>query len=120
MKIKHDTYGEVDGVELVSRGGCIKIWYRRVRGRTEHFYSDEGWEEVPDKQWVEVPPNWAIGDIDEGYALEHNRRLRCVERYDLPEDVMELWLHDLSPTTIFWEWVKRYRKPCLIVVEELK
>ena len=113
MNIRHEEYGLVEGVKLA--GLYSNAWHRRNNGRVEYFYESEGWAEVvPEKQWVEVPPDWLAKIICEKYCYNPDQRLKCVERYDLPDEWYEEWC---SLGISMQRFLERYKKPCLIVEE---
>ena len=102
MVITHYKYGEVEGVHYVDRGsGIPPFWVKD--GAQYHIHT--GWREKIEEVWVEEAINLAIGCTTSLYETwEKDIRLRCVERYDLPDRWLALNLG-----------YEQYKKPCLIV-----
>ena len=103
MVITHDEYGEVEGVPRNSFycGDVGSFWVKD--GAQYHIHA--GWREKIEEVWVEEAINLAIGCTTSLYETwEKDIRLRCVERYDLPDRWLALNLG-----------YEQYKKPCLIV-----
>ena len=106
MIITHFKYGEVEGVEC-------QIPQSRWWKLGANYYFGDGWREKMVERWVEEAISLAIGCTTSLYgAGGKDIRLRCVERYDLPDR----WLVPLFGGNIYLIHVlEQYKKPCLIV-----
>jgi len=107
MNIRHDTYGHVGGVTKTSGARWSK--------NGAAYFKSEGWEEMPEERWVEVPPHWEEGLSNNGYYLDIGQRFRCVERYDLPEDWIAEWRESGVGLDLFF---RRFPKKHCLIVEE--
>ena len=110
MIITHDEYGEVEGVPRNSFycGDVGSFWVKD--GAQYHIHA--GWREKIEEVWVEEAINLAIGCTTSLYETwQKDFRLRCVERYDLPDR----WLELLSRENVYSNHaLKQYKKTCLI------
>ena len=110
MKITHDTFGEIDGVEGPYAQDTM---HERWVYRSAWYCKSEGWREVPEKHWVRVnPQGMELRVVSKGPDVRR-LRLELVELYEIPEAVLSRSSHSV------YDFLQRYKHPYLIV-EELK
>ena len=121
MTIIHDIYGEVEGARR-----C----YAGEKGTWEKngaiYLDSNGWREKVEERWEEV----STTDVGRsGLMIYHDGkrlweteirpdagyRLRCVERYDLPDDLSEVWMVKDVNT-----WAKQFKRSCLIIERKVE
>ena len=128
MKIKHEQWGEVEGV---MKGDSSADWTKDGAC----YYFCDGWREVKEKRWVDVTSDVEMtqggrmikvrqGTDEHYFSVDHHEysanascRFRKVSVYDLPDSAYE----GLGPGS-YVDWKKflgRYKKDCLIVEREL-
>jgi hypothetical protein len=109
MTIIHDTWGEVEGVEKP----CAWFWWKDGA----RYNESDGWREKVEERWEEVDFSKQLW-CEQGWILPDNERLRCVERYALPEDWYQQWRH--YPGDGLIPFINQFKKPCLIAERKVE
>ncbi len=120
MKIKHEKWGVVEGVQWYyqSTGDHYNIW--TINGATYH--QSQGWSLVKEDKWEDITGECEINELgsiihDGGYTMfDTGYRRFLTHMYDLPEDWKEQWVpHWLPNRKTLEDHVKSFKKPCIIV-----
>ena len=120
MTIIHDKWGEVEGVQVIFQRS-----YTTWGKNGAEYLETQGWREKVER-WKEV----STTDVGRsGLMIYHDGkrlweteirpdagyRLRCVERYDLPDDLSEVWMVKDVNT-----WAKQFKRSCLIIERKVE
>lgn len=121
MKIRHEKWGEVDGVAPVTENweATPFAWFKDGADYPRKY----GWAEVKEPKFVDVTGACTItsdgGYIEiNGWDVAEQPGIKFCKKhwFDLPENL----LHEIHHLTAkgFLDYIQRFKKPCLIVEKE--
>lgn len=122
MKIRHEQWGEVDGVDYYQ---LSKHWQKTVNGAHMVYYAHDGWSEVREPQYVDVTGEVGVIEVSEfntqlcvgphTLILPKGYHVRTREWFDLPPYCENAGYEQFDD---FGLWVKKFKKPCLTIEKE--